>query len=108
MFQNCGVQAKTLLQSDGCDMVLVIWDLTPPQSACLGGDRDAVFGALDAAGLPKNAPVYTICISAELEAWLLADHYALSAYLSTAAHEVAGRRRQLRRREKLMNLEYWK
>jgi len=88
LIQNCGRQAKMLLQADLCDLVLIVWDLTPPRGACLGGDRDAVFASLAAAGLPNDAPVYTVCVSAELEAWLLADEKALSAYLSTPAHPV--------------------
>jgi hypothetical protein len=32
--------------------------------------------------------VYLICIEEELEAWLLADHRAIAAFLSVAVHQV--------------------
>lgn len=82
--------AKRLLTEEGCDKVLIVWDLRPAwpdkkDKPCRAKERQTLLDALAKAGL-QTAPVYLVCIEQELESWLLACDHAISAFLSTAAH----------------------
>jgi Domain of unknown function (DUF4276) len=88
---DCGRAAAQLLQ-DGCDRVLIIWDLYPAwrekkQKPCRREDRLAIHKSLENEGVPL-ANTHLICITEELEAWLIADGRAVSAILSTPEHPV--------------------
>ncbi len=90
---NCGPAVVNLLK-DGCNRVLVVWDLYPTwredgcRPSCIEDCR-LIREALRAAGVSDgNGRVALICIREELEAWLVADGRALSAVLSTPAHRV--------------------
>jgi uncharacterized protein DUF4276 len=88
---QCASAAARLLE-DGCERVVIIWDLFPAwrqprETPCRRRDRTEILQALAMAGM-KNPPVYLVCIAEELEAWLLSDERALSAILSTPAHPV--------------------
>ncbi len=87
LLQDCGLVAAKLLE-DGCERVLIVWDLRPAwpgKKACRKVERDAVLASLAKAGI-ADKPVFLVCIEQELESWLLADEQKISAYLSTAAH----------------------
>jgi hypothetical protein len=100
---SCGEAAQLLLQ-DGCERVIIAWDLYPAWREkgrpCRKTDRENIFKSLEAAGIPKNwfespilgqpdmRKVFLVCIQAELEAWLLADEQALSEVLSRPSHQV--------------------
>jgi hypothetical protein len=89
LVQNCG-RAAAQLFSDGCDRVVIVWDLHPPwrdQRPCRKEDRENIRQSLNNAGL-SGASVYLVCIEEELEAWLIADGRALSAVLSRPTHPV--------------------
>ncbi len=97
LMAECGAAAARLLQ-DGCERVVIIWDLFPPwrqpgASHCRGGDRAEIIQSLTNAGVMRPA-VHLVCIEEELEAWLLSDERALRAVLSTAAHSVRVSRRR--------------
>ncbi|MBK5273702.1 MAG: DUF4276 family protein [Desulfuromonadales bacterium] len=87
-------QAATVaaaLLDDGCERVLIIWDLRPawPDMAhkpCRHIERVALQDALEKTGLEGAAPVFLVCIEQELESWILADDDNLSRFLSTDAH----------------------
>lgn len=87
---ECAKSAKLLLE-DGCDRVLIIWDLRPPfpedeRLDCVR-ECDLVKKALQTAGV--NSPnVHLITIREELEAWFLADRNAIREFLRTEAHDV--------------------
>lgn len=86
LLSNAAAVAAVLL-ADGCERVLIIWDLRPAwpdttNKACRAVERDALLQSLSAAGL-KGRPVYLVCVEQELESWLLADETNLSGYLST-------------------------
>jgi hypothetical protein len=88
LFQECGLVAANLLD-DGCECVLIIWDLRPAwpdkkHKPCRKAERDAIFVALEKAGISDH-PVFLVCIEQELESWLLADEKKISSYLSTDA-----------------------
>ena len=81
--------AKELL-ADGCERVLIVWDLRPawPDSTnkpCRAAERQTLLDALVEQEL-QDQPVYLVCVEQELESWLLASEHAISAYLSTPAH----------------------
>lgn len=89
LLSECGMAAAELLK-EGCDRVIIIWDLYPPwreQSPCRREDRAAIMESLAEAKV-TSPPVYLVCIEAELEAWLLADSRAISAVLSRPTHPV--------------------
>lgn len=82
---ECGIAAAQLL-ADGCDHIVIVWDLHPPwrekkQPPCRKEDRAAIIDSLTNAGV-TSPHVYLVCIEEELEAWLLADGRAISAVLS--------------------------
>jgi hypothetical protein len=92
LIANCGNAAAQLIV-DGCDRVIVIWDLYPAwredgQKPCLVNDRNAILHSLAVAGVAADKTVL-VCIMEELEAWLIADGRALSKFLSTPAHPVS-------------------
>ena len=92
MIADCGVIAAGLLDTDGCVHVLIVWDLFPPwrdQKPCRHKDRQNIFASLDAAGVPRDQ-VSLVCITEELEAWLLADEEALRIFLSTETYQAKG------------------
>lgn len=88
-------KAATLLLADGCERVLIVWDLRPawPDRAnkpCRAAERQTLLNSLGKAGL-QGRPVYLVCVEQELESWLLADETKLSGFLSTQTrpHSVA-------------------
>lgn len=83
--------AKRLLRQDGCNKVLIIWDLRPAwpdkkDKPCRANERNILLKGLGDAGLQDNSTVYLVCIEQELESWLLACEHAISTFLSTPAH----------------------
>jgi len=104
LMAECGAAATALLR-DGCERVVIVWDLFPKwrrpgETHCRGRDRTEIIQTLANAGL-RSRPVYLVCIEEELEAWLLSDERALSNILSTPAHPV--RVSRLRHPETLRN-----
>jgi len=89
LVERCGESAAQLI-NDGCERVVIVWDLYPPwrdQRPCRREDRENIAQSLNDAGL-SGTEVYLVCIEEELEAWLIADGRALSAVLSRPAHPV--------------------
>lgn len=97
--RECGKWVKTLLDR-GCDRVLIVWDLMPDWGeyegvGCRHDDKEQIFASLKGVGIqPMDARVRLVCIEKMLEACLLADERALSAFLQTAAHPVRIPRRK--------------
>ena len=84
-------KVAALLLEDGCNCVLIIWDLRPawPDSKhkpCRYDERQVLLHALAQAGITATHPVYLVCIEQELESWILADESSVSGFLSTATH----------------------
>jgi hypothetical protein len=82
--------AKGLFEIEACDRVLIIWDLRPSwpdmkQKPCRNAERQKLLAEIQAQGIAAKQ-VYLVCIEQELESWLLADHDAINAFLSTPAH----------------------
>lgn len=91
LIENCADTAKNLFEIDGCDRVVIIWDLYPAwreagERPCVIEDREQILEKLNGAGIIDN--VSLVCIVEELEAWLLSEHQAISAVLSRPTREV--------------------
>jgi len=89
LLNDAGKVAAELL-ADGCERVLIVWDLRPAwpdkkHKPCRRGERLAILDAVAKAGV-ADKPVFLVCVEQELESWLLADEAKIAAYLSTAAH----------------------
>lgn len=90
LLRDAGKVARQLLQ-DGCNCVLIVWDLRPAwpdmkQKPCRHVERQTLLTILTKAGVASHAPVHLLCIEQELESWLLANERAIAALLSTDAH----------------------
>jgi hypothetical protein len=92
LIENCADTTKDLFEIDGCDRVIIVWDLYPAwreagERPCLVEDREQILEKLHTAGV-NNPNVFLVCIKEELEAWLLSEHQAISAVLSRPTREV--------------------
>jgi hypothetical protein len=92
LVQKCGAAAKQLLETEQCDRVIILWDLYPAwrtdgEKPCRKEDRESIFESLDGAGIDRDK-VHLVCITEELEAWLIADGGAISTTLSKPTHKV--------------------
>lgn len=99
LVRDCGTAARQLL-ADGCDHVVIVWDLYPAEWGdalrqknrvpCLHNDRERIHAALQTAGV-DSATVALVAIEFMLESWLLADTSALAAFLSKSLRrEITG------------------
>ena len=79
LLDMCGESAAALL-ADGCEKVLIIWDLYPSfkrkQDPCRHNDKQLISESLNAANVDLDR-IELICIEAELETWLVADYRAV-------------------------------
>lgn len=113
LLSDAGKVAASLLE-DGCQCVLIIWDLRPAwpdkkSKPCRYHERQVLLQALGQAGIAVTQPVYLVCIEQELESWLLADERLIGNFLSTASHSVPVSRtrhpdREQQPKAKLVNL----
>ena len=95
LLRDAGSVAAGLF-ADGCERVLIVWDLRPAwpdrkHKPCRRVERIAILDAVAKAGV-IDRPVFLICVEQELESWLLADETKISAYLSTNAHSYTVKR----------------
>ncbi len=87
--------AKGLLdpKAGRCERVVIVWDLVPcdlPDAKgkpCRRNEREAVRAALEKEGVALDR-VTLLCITHELEAWLLADGAALTGVLERPTHPI--------------------
>lgn len=86
---QCGEAAKALLELEGRERVLILWDLCPPwkekrAKACRRNDCNLIRESLTNAGLTSQQLqcIHLVCIEKELETFLLADKQAICTYLS--------------------------
>lgn len=94
VYLNAADVATKLVESDHCDLVLIVWDQKPlwkdeekniTAKNCKD-ERLLMLASLQ--NLPSTimSRVKLLCISAELETWLLADDAAMRNFFSTKAH----------------------
>jgi hypothetical protein len=86
--EQCGSEAKALLELAGCERVLILWDLYPPwkekkKKPCRHNDCNLIRESLAKAGLTSQQLqcVHLVCIEKELETFLLTDEQAIRTYL---------------------------
>jgi len=105
LVEGCGPVADQLLR-DGCERVLIVWDLHPPwrdRPPCLREDREGIHKSLADAGVGL-ADVHVVCIHEELEAWLIADERAVTDYITREKKPHAvGRIRPQKRPDRVRN-----
>lgn len=91
LMERCGEESAGLLEL-GCKHVFVVWDLRPawPNDDDLDCVREAEFvrEQLGAAGV-RASQATLLCITKELEVWLLADPEAIRAHCSRPTREAA-------------------
>ena len=97
LIAGCGSATAELLK-DGCDRVVIVWDLRPAWpykecKPCLVDERQAIIESIREANLACEG-IYLVCIKQELEAWLLADERAITSVLSRDAHPISIQRRR--------------
>lgn len=89
--QESGSVTKQLMEIDGCERVMIIWDLRPAwpderkkkRSLCPVEDCKRIWLSLKDKLTPQQLQcVCLLCVVQELETLLLVDHQALSQYLS--------------------------
>lgn len=88
LLRDAGKVVAALL-ADGCERVLIIWDLRPAwpdkkRKPCRKIERNAVLDAVAKVGITVGRPVFLICIEQELESWLLSDETKIEAFLKTS------------------------
>lgn len=83
--------AEQLVTASGCDLVLIVWDLKPywekaKQKTCKAEVAELLpkLGNLSRATAAK---IKLLCLTWELETWLIADDRAIKKHLSTDAHK---------------------
>lgn len=88
-----GVEAaQRLVETNGCDLVLIVWDLKPflegppPATHCIH-EAEVLRKRLSALEENTLKKIRLLCLTWELETWFIADEKAVSAYLSTDAHK---------------------
>ena len=89
LLRDAGRVAAALFE-DGCERVLIVWDLRPAwpdrkHKPCRRVERIAILEAVAKAGV-AGRPVFLVCVEQELESWLLADEAKIATFLSTDAH----------------------
>jgi len=88
-----GVEAAVkLVETDKCDLGLIVWDLKPLWSQVAAKDcEDEVAEMrkqLEAVSPATRKKIRLLCLTYELETWLIAEDRAVSTYLSTPQHKV--------------------
>lgn len=83
--------AEKLVTASGCDLVLIVWDLKPyweqaKQKTCQAEVAE-LKPKLDSLSRATAAKIKLLCLTWELETWLIADDRAVKEYLSTKAHK---------------------
>lgn len=90
LFRECGDLVKGLIENDRCDRVFVVWDLMPCDEDMQDAGRPSCEKERAHLLLKIDAKFHgrtvLICIRHELEAWLLCDGRALTAFLKNDNH----------------------
>jgi hypothetical protein len=88
-----GVEAAAkLVEADRCDLALIVWDLKPFWSqvaakSCVEEVQEMKH-QLQSLPAATRKKIKLLCLTHELETWIIADERALSAYLSRETRKV--------------------
>lgn len=94
LFEQCDKLVEGLFEVDRCQRVFVVWDLLPCDTAFQAGGKPSC--ANERAHLwerlrkqdRNNRKTVMLCVTHELDNWLLADGAALTAVLSRPTHPI--------------------
>ncbi|MBN8460383.1 MAG: hypothetical protein J0M04_21350 [Verrucomicrobia bacterium] len=83
-------RATALVEVEQCDLVLIVWDLKPlwdkpPAKKCVD-EVNLIHGLLKDLKPTVKRRIRLLCLTWELETWLIAEDRAVRDYLSTPAH----------------------
>ena len=90
LMEDAVSRAEALVTVEKCDLVLIVWDLKPlweepPAKKC--ADEAALLRSMIADLKPAVRPrIRLLCLTWELETWLIAEDRAVRDYLSKPAH----------------------
>jgi Domain of unknown function (DUF4276) len=92
ILEDCGKLVERLFEADRCERVFVVWDLMPcnqehhhnGKPSC-EKERQHLVKKLRPVDRPRTV---MLCITHELEAWLLADGKAIAAVLGSDEHPI--------------------
>ena len=93
IFERGVETARDLIDVDECDLVLIVWDLKPlweDENVAAKSCKDEVAElrkGLAALEPETQKKIRLLCLTWELETWLIADERAVRAYLSTETHQ---------------------
>ncbi len=87
-----GVEAaRELVESSKCDLVLIVWDLKPlwAQVAAKDCEDEAaeLKKQLEAVSVAMRKRIRLLCLTYELETWIIAEDRAVRSYLSKPEHK---------------------
>lgn len=92
LFDDCGKFVEGLFTVERCDRVFVVWDLMPCDEAYKDDGKPSCVKEraflLKALRREDRARTVLLCITHELEAWLLADGKALTSVLDNDNHPI--------------------
>lgn len=84
--------ARELIEASGCDLALIVWDLKPYWDPATGrsceDETREMLNTLVGLRAATRRRVRLLCLTWEIETWLITDTRAVSAHLSTDAHRV--------------------
>ena len=82
--------ASMLIEASRCDLVLIVWDLKPYWDPARGrsceDETQEMLNTLAFLPAATRRKVRLLCLTWEIETWLIADHRAVREHLSTDAH----------------------
>lgn len=83
--------AENLIGSSGCDLALIVWDLKPywedaDEKNCKS-EADLLRSKLEGVDDAVRSKIRLLCITWELETWLIAEPAAVVDYLSTTTRK---------------------
>ena len=90
LMEDAITRAQALVEVDQCGLVLIVWDLKPlwkeaDAKKCVD-EADLLRAKLQALPAKVRPKIKLLCLTWELETWLLAEERAVRAYLATPAH----------------------
>jgi hypothetical protein len=82
--------AQELVDSSDCDLVLIVWDLKPywnTSTRNCEAEAEELRDKITTLPAATAAKIKLLCLTWELETWLIADPRAVNAHLSKPAHK---------------------
>jgi hypothetical protein len=88
--EDAVTRAVALLDVEKCDLVLIVWDLKPlwdePPAKKCKDEAEILRGMLAKVPRTKRGRIRLLCLTWELETWLIAEDRAVREYLKKPEH----------------------